>query len=95
MPIKLGETDEINFYNKRQNIWTVLKFLYYFLSFISIIILIVIMITLFVLLNKYGISCDGIKDEVIVCYITEWKNYVNEPNYLVKFVNRYCPLLWK
>lgn len=35
------------------------------------------------------------KDEVIVCYITEWKNYVNEPNYLVNFVNRYCPLLWK
>lgn len=61
MPIKLGKTDEINIYNKRQNIWTVLKFLYYFLSFISIIILIVIMITLSVLLNKYGISCDGIQ----------------------------------
>ena len=95
MAIKLEENDEITFYNKRQNILTVLKSLYYFISFISIIILIIIIITLFVLLNKYGIGCDGIKDEVIVCYITEWKNYTDDPNYLVKFVDKYCPLLWK
>lgn len=95
MAIKLEENDEKTFCNKSQNIWTILKFLYYFISFISIIILIIIIIALFVLFNKYGISCDGIKDEVIVCYITEWKNYTNDPNYLVKFVDKYCPLLWK
>lgn len=94
MTIKLSEEENIYIKNKEFNIWNFFKVLYLFLSFISTIILIIITITLILLLNRYWIGCDGIKDGVIVCNITKWKNMVDDPNYIVKFVNKYCPYLW-
>lgn len=94
MPIKLIEDENIYIKNKKIKIWDFLKVLYFILSFMSTIILSVIIITIIILLNNYWIGCDGIKDDVIVCNITKWKNMVDEPNYIINFVNKYCPYLW-
>lgn len=95
MAIELKEEENIYFNNKKTNFLNILKIIYFILSFISIIVLIIITITLIILLKKYYVGCDGIKDGVIVCNITEMKNLENDPNYIVKFVERYCPYLWK
>lgn len=95
MAIELKEREDIYLNNKKFNFWNILKSLYFLLSFISTIILIIIIIILIILLKTYYVGCDGIKDGVIVCNITEMKNLENDPNYMVKFVEKYCPYLWK
>jgi hypothetical protein len=68
MAIELKETEEIIINNKKSNFW---NFLSYTINFISITSFIFIIITLFILINKYDGACDGVKDGVILCYITE------------------------
>lgn len=95
MAIELKDEKDIYLNNKKTNFWNILKTLYFLLSFISTIVLIIITITLIILLKTYYVGCDGIKDGVIACNITEMKNLENDPNYIVNFVERYCPYLWK
>lgn len=70
MTIELKETEEIIINNKKSNFW---NFLSYTINFISITSFILIIIMLFILINK----CDGVKDGVILCYITKKQGMIN------------------